>query len=175
MLKVINDKCRQQALVESSWDRGKANWSLLLEYTGFPWKNTVIRRDLQEKPAGVSVTGSEPGLIQVHVLLLYSHSSEAQAQELSLLAGASQGSGWREDKANDGLWKRCQLCHAECLHLSNSSHWLQGLADHPVCPILLPGAFTAWGQREFGAMATSAMWLLPFISSGKAKPKKMRF
>lgn len=168
--------------MEPSWDKGKANWSLLLGCTGFPWRKlfyTVIRRDLEEKPTGGSITCSEPGLIQVHILLLrYLHSSKEKPRlrNATKLAGRSkQVSGWREDKALDGLWKRCQLCHAECLHLNNSSYRLQGLANQPVCPILLPRAFTAWGQRETGAMATSAMWLLSFTSSGKAKPKKMRF
>lgn len=111
-------------------------------------------------------------------LLHYLHSSKEKPKlrNATKLAGRSkQVSGWREDKAIDGLWKRCQLCHPECLHLNNSSYWLQGLANQPVFPILLPRAFTAWGQREAGAMATSAMWLLSFTSSGKAKPKKMRF
>lgn len=161
--------------MKPSRDRGKANWSLLLGCTGFHWKNIFIRRDLQEKPAGGSVKHSEPGLIQVHILhLLYSHSSETQAQERHKFAARNK-QDWREDKANDGLWKRCQLCHEECLHLNNSTYWLQALAEQPVCPILLPRAFTAWGQREVGAMATSTTWLLPFTSSGKAKPKKMRF
>lgn len=160
--------------MEPSWDRGKANWSLLHRIS--LKENCYSKRPLRETYRWVY---NMKWLIQVHtLLLLYSHSSKEKPKlrNATKPAGRSkQGSGWREDKAKDGLWKRCQLCHAECLHLNNSSHWLQGLAEQPVCPILLPRAFTAWGQREVGAMATSAMWLLPFTSTGKAKPKKMRF
>lgn len=63
-------------------------------------------------------------------------------------------------------------CHAERLHLNNLR--LQGLAHQPVCPILLPKAFAAWARQEAGALATSVKWLLPFTSSGKVKPDKMR-
>lgn len=54
-------------------------------------------------------------------LLHYLHSSKEKPKlrNATKLAGRSkQVSGWREDKAIDGLWKRCQLCHPECLHLN---------------------------------------------------------